>query len=98
MGLELLLHELAHGACAALNRAEGAHGPTFRKTLRNAAARLWGVEVSIPLHRYALDDLIVVELRQKWGLPPGETPYLDQARTRRAKRAPAETTPVSAGT
>lgn len=90
--LVVLLHELAHGACAALNRAEGGHGPTFRKTLRNAAARLWGVEVLIPLNRYVLDDLIVVELRKLWGLPPGRTDWLDAERAKKARRAAAKRT------
>lgn len=105
--LELLLHELCHGACAAANRAEGAHGPTFRRTLRAAAKRLWGVEVIIPQHRYALDDLIVVELRKLWNLPAGATHWLDHARAGRERRAakhsapavsPAETPAQSAGT
>jgi hypothetical protein len=96
--LELLLHELCHGACAALNRAEGAHGMTFRKVLRAAAVRLWGIdEPTIPQHRYVLDDLIVVELRKKWCMPAGRTVWLDHTRAVRARRAARNAPPAEAG-
>lgn len=68
--LETLVHEMCHLACPA---KEG-HGERFRRMLRAAAMKLWGVEV--PLLKgtergtrenaaYAMDDLIIAELGRK---------------------------------
>ena len=88
---ELLLHEMCHallGPMTANGKAQW-HNATFSKVLMAAAKKLWGIEVAYVIGSgrcYILDELLVVELRKKYRLPPGPTPFLDELRARRAKK------------